>query len=189
MRPFAQRIDCGIQFLRRHAGLGQNFPRLAVLLQGEGEQQPLDGDKTVAGLLAGFLGGVEDARQSRIEIDLACAAATDFRPLGERGIHRLQRLARLSAGAIDQPGGQAFRIVEQNLQQMFRGKLLVAFAQGQRLRRLNETAGAVRVFLEIHASLPRPVMAPETGRPLLGSLPRPFMWVHFSRFEGANGLI
>jgi hypothetical protein len=46
--------------------------------------------------------------------------------------------------------------------------------------RLNETAGAVGVFFEIHASLPRPVMAPETGRPLLGSLPRPFMGALFA---------
>ena len=34
---------------------------------------------------------------------------------------------------------------------MLGGELLVALAQGQRLRRLNETAGAVRVFLEIHS--------------------------------------
>ena len=189
MRPLRSALIAAFRLCGAHAGLGEDFSRLAVLLQCEGEQQPLDGDETVAGLLAGFLGGVEDARQSRIEIDLARAAAADFRPLGERGFHRLQRLARLSAGAIDQPGGQAFRIVEQNLQQMFGGKLLMAFAQGQRLRRLNKTAGAVRVFLEIHASLPRPIMAPETGRPLLGSLPCLFMWVHFSRFEGANGLI
>jgi len=70
---------------------------LAVLLQCEGEQQPLDGNETVAGLFAGFLRGVEDTRQSRIKIDLACAAAADFRPLGERGVHRLQRLTRLTA--------------------------------------------------------------------------------------------
>ena len=60
----AQRIDGGIEVLRRHAGLGEDFSRLAVLLQREREQQPLDGDETVAGLLAGFLGGVEDTRQT-----------------------------------------------------------------------------------------------------------------------------
>ena len=97
MRPLRSALIAAFRLLRRHAGLGENFPRLAIFLQCEGEQQPLDGDETVAGLLAGFLGGVEDARQSRIEIDLARAAAADFRPPGERGVHRLQRLARLSA--------------------------------------------------------------------------------------------
>ena len=33
---------------------------------------------------------------------------------------------------------------------MFGGELLMALAQGQRLRGLHETAGAVGVFLEIH---------------------------------------
>ena len=37
---------------------------------------------------------------------------------------------------------------------MFGGELLVALAQGQRLRGLHETAGAVGVFLDIHASTP-----------------------------------
>ncbi len=43
---------------------------------------------------------------------------------------------------------------------MFGGELLVALAQGQRLGGLHEPAGAVGVFLEIHVSLPRPMMAP-----------------------------
>jgi hypothetical protein len=38
--------------------------------------------------------------------------------------------------------------------------LLVALAQGQRLGGLHETAGAVRVFLDIHSLLPRPVRPP-----------------------------
>ncbi len=97
MRPLRSAFDRGIEILRRDAGLGEDFSGLAVFLQCEGEQQPFDGDETVAGLFAGFLGGVEDTRQSRIEIDLARAAAADFRPLGERGVDRLQRLARLAA--------------------------------------------------------------------------------------------
>ena len=68
--------------------------------------------------------------------------------------------ARIAAGAVDQPGRQPFRVVEQDFEQMFGGELLVALAQGQRLRGLHETAGAVGVFLEIHVSLPRPMMAP-----------------------------
>ena len=39
---------------------------------------------------------------------------------------------------------------------MVGGELLVTLAKGQRLRGLDEAAGAVRVFLEIHGSLPQP---------------------------------
>ena len=37
-----------------------------------------------------------------------------------------------------------------DLEQMLRRELLLALAERQRLGGLNETAGAVRVFLEIH---------------------------------------
>ncbi len=37
---------------------------------------------------------------------------------------------------------------------MFGGELLVPFTLGERLRGLNETAGAVRVFIDIHALSP-----------------------------------
>ena len=90
----AQRLDGGVEVLRRDAGLGQDLAGLAVLLQRQRQQQPLDGDEAVAGLLAGLLGGVEHARQRRVEIDLAGAAAGDLRPLGERRLDRLQAPAR-----------------------------------------------------------------------------------------------
>ena len=75
----AQRLDGGIEILRRDAGSFQNLAGLAVLFQRQREQQPLDGDETVAGLLAGLFGRVENARQRRIEIDLAGAAAGNLR--------------------------------------------------------------------------------------------------------------
>jgi hypothetical protein len=40
---------------------------------------------------------------------------------------------------------------------MVGAELLVAFAQRQRLGGLNETAGAVGIFVEIHPQLPQPV--------------------------------
>ena len=54
---------------------------------------------------------------------------------------------------------------------MFGSELLVALAQGQRLGRLDETAGAVRVFLDIHfASCPATRV--RSPRAALTALPR-----------------
>ena len=151
----AQRVDGGIEILRRDAGLGENLARLAVLLQREREQQPLDGDETVAGLLAGFFGGVENAGQRRrqdrsgrrrrreLSASWPSAASTACKAWRELPPERSIRPAASPSG-----------IVEQNLEQMFGGELLVAFAQGQRLGGLHETAGAVGEFLEIHVSTP-----------------------------------
>ena len=98
----AQRLDRGVEVLRRDAGAGQDLAGVAVLVERERQQQPLDGDEAVAGLLGDLLGVVEDARQRRVEIDLAGAAARDLRPLGERRLDRLQGLAGIAAGAVDQ---------------------------------------------------------------------------------------
>ena len=59
-----------------------------------------------------------------------------------------------AAGGRDQARGQAFLIVEEDLQQMFGGELLVAFAQRQALGRLNEAARPLGEFLDIHTALP-----------------------------------
>src|SRR6185437_16730484 len=129
--------------------------------QPEREQQPFDGDEAVAGLLARLLGRVEDPRQRRVEIDLPRTATTDLRALGERGLDSLQGLARITARAVDQARRQPFRVVEQDFQEMIGAELLMTLAKGQGLRGLHETAGAVRIFLEIHVvRLPRPIMAP-----------------------------
>ena len=74
--------------------------------------------------------------------------------MAERRLDRLQGLAGIAAGAVDQARRQPFRVVEQHLEQMFGGELLMALAQGQRLGGFHETAGAVGVFLEIHVSTP-----------------------------------
>ena len=52
--------------------------------------------------------------------------------------------------------GEALRIVQQHLQQVLRREALVALAQGQRLRRLDEAARPLGVFLEVHGQLPLP---------------------------------
>ena len=136
--------------MRRHAGLARIFPASLLLSEREREQQPLDGDEAVAGLLARLLGGVEHPRQRRIEIDLAGAAAGDLRALGERRLDGGQSLAGIAAGTVDQTGGEPFGVVEQNLEQVLGRKLLMSLAQRERLGGLDETAAAVGVFVEIH---------------------------------------
>ncbi len=146
----AQRLDGGIELLRRHAGTGEDLARLAVLLERKREQEPLDRDVAVAGLLRDLLRLIEDPRHRRRQVDLAGAAAGHLGQLRQGGLDGGERLARAAAGAVDQAGGEPFRVVEQDLQQMLGGELLVALAQGQGLRGLNESTGAVGVFFEIH---------------------------------------
>ena len=67
----AQRIDGRVEILRGDAALGEDLSRLGILVQRQRQQQPLDGDKAVAGLLGGLLGRIEQARGGRRQIDLA----------------------------------------------------------------------------------------------------------------------
>src|SRR3546814_19084230 len=62
-----------------------------------------------------------------------------------------QRTRRIAAGGADQVRRQALLVVEQNLEKVLRRQALVVGAQGKRLRRLNEAARTVGVFLEIHS--------------------------------------
>ena len=62
----------------------------------------------------------------------------------------------LAAGRRDQPRRQAFLIVDEDLQQMFRGEILVVGAQRQPLRGLNKTARPLSEFLDVHLCLSGP---------------------------------
>ena len=44
---------------------------------------------------------------------------------------RPDELDTVAAGTVDQPGREPFRVVEQDLEQVLGGELLVALAQGQ----------------------------------------------------------
>ena len=124
-----------------------------LLAHGQSLQRPLDGDETIAGLGRHLLGLVEHAGECRGHMRLGGAAARHFGQLGERGFGVLQRLLGIAAGAGDQAAGQPLGVVEQDLQQMFRGDLRVALADGNGLRRLEESLEAVGKLLEIHRSL------------------------------------
>ncbi len=146
----AQRLDGGIEILRRDAGIGEDLSRLAPLLQRQRQKQPLNGDKTVAGLLAGFLGGLEDARQRRIEIDLSGATAGNLGALAERRLYGGQSLTRVAAGAVNKTCSEPLRIVKQHLEQVFGRELLMSLALRERLGGLDETAAAIGILFEIH---------------------------------------
>ena len=68
-------LDRRVQRLRGDAGILQDLGRAGVLLHGEREQQPLDGDERVAGLLGDLLGRVENLGRRRRKVKLARAAA------------------------------------------------------------------------------------------------------------------
>ena len=156
----AQGLDRGIQILRRDAALAQDVAGLAVLFERQPEQQPLDRDKAVAGLLGGLFRGVERARQLRREIDLSGAAAGNLRQLVERVLGGFQDRAGIAPGAVDQAAGKALAVVQQHLEHVQRRKLLMAVTHGQRLRRLDETARALGVFFNIHRYFPQPAVPP-----------------------------
>ena len=100
-----------------------------------------------------LLGLLEQPRDLGREVDLAGAAALDLGLLGERGLDRLERTLGIAARALDQIGGQALRVVEQHLEQMLGREALMALAQRQRLRRLDEALRPLGVFLEVHRQL------------------------------------
>ncbi len=156
----AQGFDRGVEVLRRDAALAQDAAGVAVLLQRQSQQQPLDRDKTVAGLLGGLFRGVERPRQFGREIDLPGAASGNLRQLVERVLGRFQDRARIAAGTVDQTAGQTLAVVQQYFQHMQRRKLLVAVAHRQRLRRLDEAARALGVFFNIHRYFPQPAAPP-----------------------------
>ena len=59
----AQAFDRRVEVLRRDAALAEDGAGVAVLLERQPEQQPLDGDEAVAGLFGGLFRGVERPRQ------------------------------------------------------------------------------------------------------------------------------
>ena len=125
--------------------LGEDLRGLGVLLQRERQQQALDGDVGVAGLLRDLLGVVEEPRRRGREIKLSGARARDFRQLGQR------RLASAPAPRAScrpprsiRPRGKPLPIVEQNLEQMLGRELLVALARAPATARSARSRARVR---------------------------------------------
>ena len=144
---FADVVDRRVEGLRRDAGVGQNLGRLRSLLHRQRKQKALDGDERVARLLGDLLGIVEQARRHRRHIELPGPRPFDLRQFGEGGFDLRQRLARVPAGPVDQPGGQPLLVVQKHLEHVLGRELLMPLTERQRLRGLHEAARPLGVFL------------------------------------------
>src|SRR5262249_28881355 len=82
----------------------------------------------------------------------AGALALNLGQLGETGFDGAVNRARIASRRGDQVGGEAFRIVEQDLQNVVGDQPLVTFPQRQHLCALQETAHSVGVLLLVHFS-------------------------------------
>jgi hypothetical protein len=73
-----------------------------------------------------------------------------LRQFGKREFRVAERVARAPARPVDEPCGEPLLVVEKNLQNVFGRKLLVPFADGERLGALNETLRPFGIFFDIH---------------------------------------
>ena len=113
---------------------------------------------TVTKLSPAFL-----AASSAVENTLASGCdkidgAVATRDLGDAckgGVIAEPGFLRIATGARDQRRGHALVVVEQYLQHMFGCKLLMSVGECVGLRRLQETAHAFGIFLDIHGLPPR----------------------------------
>ncbi len=146
----AQVVDRGVQGLRRYAGVGQDLACLGPLLHRQRQQQPLDGDEGIAGLLGDLFRVVENARRGRGQIELPRAGTLHLGEFRQRQFDQPQRLARIAAGLVDQAGAEPFFVVQQDLQDVLGRELLMALAKRERLGGLHETARPFGVLFKIH---------------------------------------
>ena len=98
------------------------------LLDGQRQQQALDGDEAVARLLGELFGGRKDARQRLRQIKLAVADPRRS-AAPHRGFDADLRVARTAAGPLDQRCRHALIVVEQDFQNVLGGELLVVAGQ------------------------------------------------------------
>ena len=87
---------------------------VGALLERQREQQTLDGDVGVAGLLRDLLGVVEEPRRGGRHIELAGARPCTFGSFASAA-SVLAAPRASAAGAVDKPGGEPFLVVEQTL--------------------------------------------------------------------------
>jgi hypothetical protein len=174
LAALAQLLDRRLQLRRRGAGLGQRFGRGRAARHGQRQEQAFGGDEAVANRLGQLLGLLQDARQIAAQIGLAGARALDLGQLGERRLDRVERARRIAAGRLDQVRGQALAVVQEGLEQVLGGDLLMVGAQCEALGGLEEPARALGVLVEFH------VFQPSSPAPALRGGTQPTMLVNDS---------
>ncbi|MEA2833880.1 MAG: ATP-dependent Clp protease ATP-binding subunit ClpB [Methylobacteriaceae bacterium] len=115
----------------------------------------LEDDQGLAAGLIDRAGG--RSREALIQTELALtklpkvhgqgAGQLYLAPTTARVFDSAERIARAPAGAVDQARGQALVVFEQHFEDVFGRELLMPFAARQRLRRLDEAAHALGIFL------------------------------------------
>ena len=138
------------------------LPASAPFSIASASKQPLDGDEGIARLLRDLLGVVEQPRGGRREIELAGARALHLGQFGEREFDLRERVARAPARLVDQPGREPLLVVEEHLEQMLGRELLMAFADRERLRALDEAPARSVYFSKFMRCLPWPPAAPRS---------------------------
>jgi len=134
-----------------------SFERLArvIVRQCERLQQTLDGDEAVACLFRQLFRAVERAHRIIVEPRRLLRTAARYRgDLGQRVVDFGNCHARIAARALDQLRRHALLVVEQRLEQVRGRDPLMVQADGDGLRSLEKTLGAVGELFEIHANTP-----------------------------------
>jgi hypothetical protein len=154
----AQGSDRLLQGLRRHAGAFQRLLRLARL-GGERLQQALGRHEGIAGLGCQLARGLEHARHLGRQVNLSGPGSFHLGMLAQRRLGLGKRHLGVAAGRTDETGRQTVGIVKQHLQEMLGGKPLMAFPQGDVLRRLHKAPRAFGIFFKVHRITPQPAVA------------------------------
>src|SRR5216683_1035766 len=91
MSPLAQILDRAVEALGRQPGVGQRLRRAGALGERQREQQPFNGDETVARLLGELFRLLEQASGFGRQKDLAGTLPLDARQLRQLGVGGAQR--------------------------------------------------------------------------------------------------
>ena len=145
----AQLLDRGVERLRRRAARLQDPGRFRALRKSGAQQQALDRDIAVAGLVRGLLRRRQEPRGFARHIELP-VSALDPGEFVQRRFGACERFAGVAAGGLDQPRAQAFAVFQQYLEDMFGRETLVIAGDGLGLGRLNDAARPFGVTVEFH---------------------------------------
>ena len=136
--------------MRGHAGIFQGVRRLASRRDREREQESLGADKLVTGLFAGLFCRIKDLGRRCSQVEFFGPATFHLGKRRQCQIGLADCHVGFAARSRDQIAGQTRLVVEQGFEHMFGRELLVAFANCQRLRRLNDRPRTVGVAFYIH---------------------------------------
>ena len=153
----------------------RRFQRLTGVIVGQCQrlQQPLDGHEAVAGLFRQLFRAVERAHRIIVEPRRLLRTAARYRGhFGQRVVDFGNCHARIAAGALDQLRRHALLVVEQRLEQVRGRDPLMVQADGDGLRSLEKTLGAVGELFEIHANTPITNCRPNMVLRLCNTSPR-----------------